>query len=948
MKLNEQQEIAANHRDGPCLCTAVPGSGKTRVIVERVARMVEGGIAPNSILCITFTNKAATEMKERVEKRVGETAKKIFIATFHRLASTVLRHHGHWIGYDANMTILDEDDQVSLMLQTSRQMDHELTKPEVKKIVWMVNDWRENLGTDDDLFEKFEEADKTELHPVAVEYLQRINKANMIDFSGMLSETYRLLKNYPQVLEAAQKRWKYFMVDEVQDTNLAQFKIVDLLCNHTKNIFVVGDLDQCQPSGTMVLTTSHGEVAIENLNEAKHKLVSFSSRSSAVLGRMHGLSFKKATRTKCDWFRTIHIADKETVCTSNHKWTVRLKREKLHNYHAVYLQKKGDMWRVGRTAIYRSTGRNGSGQFGPSLRGRQEGADAAWILKLCSSAVEAQTWEQIISCRYGIPTVCFNSNKQFDLPTIYDNIVMKVADRSLPIPLNERVGYCLANHKLLIDSPFWERRVSGISQDFGKRIPFCVAASNLIPEIMQIPVPTTGKEFEWMDFSITTQVGTKTVYSLDVERHEHYIADGIITHNSIYGWRGARSENVKDFQKEYGGKVVSLGKNYRSTPQIIAAADRLIRHNGDRIAVDFSTDNPDGAPVVCRSFGTDLQEADAVAKTIKQIIVSGKYGPKDIAVFYRMNSMSRAIEMAMITNQVAHNVIGNFSFFDRKEIKDCMAMLRFLVNPKDGIAFHRIANKPKRSLGDTTVGKIEMYAKTQDVTIMQAMKDIHFTSQAVKDGLSDVLNAYNFDPANLTVAECLSRLVEKLNYEQYLKDEDEEGGGADRIENIQEFIRDAARYSEENGSSVAQYLDKIALMTSADKADQEEAVSLMSGHASKGLEFPVVFIVGAEHGILPHKKAVEEREDGIEEERRLCYVMMTRAKNILSVTYCHRRQEGFAATKGQVKYKTVMPSQFLVEAGLVKALPKPKESQAFQLGSGKQQGVKQTVWDHMA
>lgn len=663
MQLNTEQELAANHVDGPCLCTAVPGSGKTRVIVERTARMIQKGVDPKSILAITFTNKAANEMKARVAKRVGEeTSKQIFIATFHRLASTILRSkHGKLIGYDRNMTILDEDDQVSLMLQTARQLEFELTRPEVKKIVWVTNDWRENLGDDDDLYEYFEKMEKTEWYNISAEYIKRINANNQIDFSGMLSETYRLLKDHPQVVEAAQARWKYFMVDEVQDTNLAQFKIIDLLCSHTKNIFVVGDLDQ-----------------------------------------------------------------------------------------------------------------------------------------------------------------------------------------------------------------------------------------------------------------------------------------------SIYGWRGARSENVTDFQKKYGGKVISLGKNYRSTPQIIKAADKLIRHNEERIDVNFSTDNPDGVPVLCKAFATDLAEADMVAKTVKQIIASGKYTGKDIAVFYRMNSMSRAIEMAMIANQVPHTVIGNFSFFDRKEIKDCFAMLRFLCNPKDGISFHRIANKPKRALGDTTVGKIELFAKDQNCTILEALKNIHLTAQSVRNGISEILNAYSFDPSKMTVAEVLTKLVKELNYEQYLKDEDEDGG-ADRIENIQELIRDAARFTEEKGGDVADYLEHIALATASDKSAEGDAVSLMSLHASKGLEFPVVFMLGVEQNILPHKKAVEERADGMQEERRLCYVGMTRAKNILSMSYCMKRQDGFAATKGKVNYKASMPSQFLRESGLLKEQPKQAAPQASDFDAQpRKQGYQRSNWDYCA
>lgn len=656
MKLNTEQELAANHRDGPCLCTACPGSGKTAVLVERTARMVQSGIAPSSLLCITFTNKAAAEMKERVAKRVGEeVGKKIFISTFHRLCSTILRYHGKWIGYDSNMSILDEDEQIDLTMQAARQMDFELTRPEIKKIVWQVNDWREKLEGDDELYDRFDDIDEPRWAGIAFEYIKRLNHANSIDFSGMLSETVRLLKNFPIVLEAAQKRWKYCFVDETQDTNIAQFEIVNILFSHTRNIFIVGDLDQ-----------------------------------------------------------------------------------------------------------------------------------------------------------------------------------------------------------------------------------------------------------------------------------------------SIYSFRGARLENITDFTKRYtDATVISLGKNYRSTPQIVKVADTLIRHNPDRIEVEFSTDNTDGPPVQCKAYANDIQEADGVAKQIKSIVNSGNYSYKDVAVFYRINSMSRAIEMAMISNQIPHTVIGNFSFFDRKEVKDCISILRFLVNPKDGIAFHRIANKPKRGLGDTTVGKIEMFAKENtDGDLMEAMRTMHFTSKAVVEGMNEIVAAYSFDHTKISVSESLVRLLDKIRYKEHI-DEDEDTK-TDRWDNVQELVKDTARFSAEHGPQVSKYLDQVALMSNSDKEADGNAVSLLSLHSSKGLEFPVVFMLGAEQGILPHKRAVEESPAGIDEERRICYVGLTRSKSILSVSYCQRRQEGFAAAKGQVKYKTSIPSQFLYEAGL---LIKGAESNQI---SNHRQGYRQEQWDYMA
>lgn len=587
--------------------------------------MIQHGIRANRILCITFTNKAADEMKARVAKSVGAAGDQIFVSTFHRLCSTLLREHGGLIGYRRYLTIMDEDESVDLMSQVARRRELELTKPQIKKICWILNDSRENLETDEQLFSRFDEAKIEHHYYVAKDYLEAAKGSNRVDFSGLLSETYRLLTERPEALRQVHARWSHFQVDEVQDTNYAQFKIVELIANHTKNVFVVGDLDQ-----------------------------------------------------------------------------------------------------------------------------------------------------------------------------------------------------------------------------------------------------------------------------------------------SIYGWRGARSENIRDFQKSYPGtKIISLGKNYRSTPQIVAVADQLIRHNMDRIAAKFETDNPPGPPVAVRAHPDDRIEAQTVARQIRQLVHGGHYSYKQVAVFYRMNAMSRAVEMAMIENNIPHTMIGSFSFFDRKEVKDCISMLKFLVNPCDGVSFHRIANKPKRALGDVTVGKIEKCAAEEKCTILEAIDRMDFKSESVNEGLAEIKKAFCFDFESKSVAECLDHVLKSLRYDEYLKlDED---SYEERKSNIDELIRDVARYS-----SIEEYLEHCALATSSDKEPDGNSVSLMSLHASKGLEFPVVFMLGVEQDILPHKKAVQERDDGMEEERRLCYVGMTRAEKVLVVNYCLRRQDTAYAKQGKVSHRASKPSQFLYEAGLLK------------------------------
>ena len=629
MALNPEQEQAASHINGPCLVTACPGSGKTKTIEERTSRLIEHGIPPHAILSITFTNKAADEMRERIGRRVGDQVKKMEIRTFHGLCARLLRKNGSVLGYGPNITILDDSDQIDLLAQVIRSLGHEYTKPMVKTVLWEINDSRENLENDDQAYARFRAQDEA-WFDISQQYMKKLKESNSTDFSGLLSETVALLGNQ-DVLDKIHKWVKYVQVDEVQDTNMAQFKIMDQLGKHTRNIFCVGDLDQ-----------------------------------------------------------------------------------------------------------------------------------------------------------------------------------------------------------------------------------------------------------------------------------------------SIYGWRGARQENVRDFLKMYpDAKIVKLGKNYRSTPQIIAVADKLIRHNPDRIAADFSTDNPAGSPVLVKAFDTDKMEAEWVANSCRQLISNGNAKPKEIAVFFRLNNMSRAVEMAMMAKKVPHKVVSAHSFYDRREIKDTLCMLRFLINPKDGIAFHRICNKPKRHLGDSTVGKLENIVSSTGVDMIQACKDFVTTSAKVKDGLGDIVLGFDWDPSGLSIPEVIVTLHKKLKYDEYLKEEDDDNKYDERKDNIDELIKSAAEYNAEHGPDIAQYLESLTLMSQIDGDDEEQQVKLMSLHASKGLEFPVVFMIGCEQDILPHKKAVQEREGGLEEERRLAYVGITRGKKLVTMSYCQKRQDTFSAKTGAVRFKKSEPSQFLVEAELI-------------------------------
>jgi len=636
--LNPEQTLAVNHRDGPCLVTSCPGSGKTRVIVERTIKLVESGVNPTSILSVTFTNKAAKEMRQRLLLRLGERAKQLTMLTIHAFCARCLRRYGHLLGYSANFAILDEDEQVDELAQVARQCGFDWNKKAVRYMAGQMDDCREKMLDEEDMKKVLDKKDSNWFIVVQT-YLERLRAKDRIDFSGLLTETLRLLKERKVALDAIQARFSYFQMDEAQDSNKVQMLIVELMASHTRNLVLVGDTDQ-----------------------------------------------------------------------------------------------------------------------------------------------------------------------------------------------------------------------------------------------------------------------------------------------SIYRFRGARPENITDFIRDYNPRIIRLGQNYRSTPQIVQIADNLIRQNPDRPADDFRTSNPAGPPVECRCFLTPEDEAHWIARQAREAIACG-LPPRRIAVLYRLNRMSRPLEAAMRSERVPHVVVGGFSFYDRTEIKDHLAMLRLLLNPFNGIAFQRIANKPKCDLGDVTVGKIEQFADAQKISVLDACrraKECVRSTKAQKGAIA-MAEAYNFDWKPIPLSQCLQQISDRLKYIEFLQKDDPESF-PDRSENVAELIDYAGQYSQPAEQSIPALLDQIALMTSADKSDKaKDAVTLSTIHCSKGLEFAIVMLPGWEAGILPHALAVEE-PGGLEEERRLAYVAATRAERNLAISYCRERVVSGSAGQGHLEYAATTPSRFLFEMGLLKYPPGSEEA----------------------
>jgi DNA helicase-2/ATP-dependent DNA helicase PcrA len=402
---------------------------------------------------------------------------------------------------------------------------------------------------------------------------------------------------------------------------------------------------------------------------------------------------------------------------------------------------------------------------------------------------------------------------------------------------------------------------------------------------------------------------------------------------SIYEWRGASPDAIPQFIKAGERKtgkceVIKLGLNYRSTPQIIKTADTLIRHCKQRIAVDFDTPNKPGEPVKCAKLDTPEAEGEAIAISIDNTIKSG-VPAREIAVFFRTNDMSRLIEQSLAKRQIPYQVIGSGSYYDRMEVRDVLSMLRFVCNPRDGISFHRVANKPARGMGDALIGRLESFAERHNLDLLTTLaeRNLEFIRDEHDKPLSDAAlracrecrSVFDLDFAQLNVANVAAALFERSRYDEWLKSRyDEKGEYEDRSRNVRELLNSIVEFARRNrGASIEDYLQSISLYTQGDDEKTENAVRLMSLHASKGLEFDVVYMIGLEHKILPHDKALQDRgERGLDEERRLCYVGFTRARKILRVTWCAKRQDSYAAGK-TARFRPTIPSQFLVEADLL-------------------------------
>ena len=352
---------------------------------------------------------------------------------------------------------------------------------------------------------------------------------------------------------------------------------------------------------------------------------------------------------------------------------------------------------------------------------------------------------------------------------------------------------------------------------------------------------------------------------------------------AIYGFRQANYKNILNFEKDYpDSKVVVLNQNYRSTSMILNAANSVIENNVERKEVNLFSELGEGVKIKYFRCNDGQGEVNQVISTINELLNSG-YKKSDIAIFYRTNAQSRVYEEAMIKNNFPYKVVGSYYFYKRKEIKDLISYLKLISNTKDDVAFKRVVNEPKRGIGSKTIDTLESIAANTNISMFDAV------SGGKEEKFKEIILELIKIKENVSLTELIDEVLDKTGYKSELESIDTLENSI-RLENLMEFRSITENFQNTTGSvNLEDFLDNISLI--ADKADYEEdddAITLMTLHSAKGLEFRVVFMVGMEEGIMPHANSFEE-ENGIEEERRLCYVGITRAKERLYLTNAKRR-----------------------------------------------------------
>jgi DNA helicase-2/ATP-dependent DNA helicase PcrA len=992
--LNAPQREAVTTLEGPLLVLAGPGSGKTRVITHRVAYLLrERPVAPWNVLAVTFTNKAAREMQERLEPLIGTPTRDLAVGTFHAICARILRREAEQagLGLDSHFAIYDDADQLGLVRQVLQDMSLDTKQYNPRAIHSIISRAKNDLLSPVQFAERVNKYFEEIAARVYKRYEEVLRQNNAADFDDLILLTYQLWLRNPAVLAQYQRRYRYVHVDEFQDTNKAQYELVRLLAGGTpetpghQNLCAVADDDQCLLAGTLITMADGSQRPIEAVAPGDQVLSGYGSgdfRPARVLATARreraGIGIRITTR-----------AGRTLVSTPEHTHFAGYRLGITPQLYFTYLMhKRGVGYRLGTSQVYTK------GQVKPVVgfmqRTRQEHADAAWVISSHMTENEARAEEYILTLRYGIPTLPFVPRAggslnglvhdaqyirrvfaAFDTEANGERLLTDIglspehphfrprsrnsnrphvmitlcADRRGSTPMHrislvgndpqaraalESLGMRVAVEKPGVNSWTYDamssdmavllERAERICQAVDADVIFTARLGRNGAEVIEnkslpfLPAGSVRPGMAMFDaeggYDVVERVEAvpldAPVYDLNIERTHNFIANGLVTHNSIYSWRGANPRVLLEMEQDFPGtRIVLLEQNYRSTQVILDAAHGVVRQNSARKDKKLWTERVGGDSIHVHEALNEEEEATFVVNEIRRLVARGECRRGDCAVMFRTNAQSRALEEQFIRSGVPYIVVGSRKFYERKEIKDVLAYLRLIANPLDTVSLQRVINVPNRKIGPKTYAEFQRWAEQQHLPPLEVLARIadHPTlataGKRALAGFGALLGDLRQAAGELKLPELLDRLLERSGYAAELQDGTDEG--QERWNNVLELRRVAQDFAEiEPAVALALFLENVALVGGADIAQtgeegtlaneerQRDAVTLITLHAAKGLEFPVVFIAGLEEGILPHIRSLESPQ-GLEEERRLAYVGITRAMHRLYLVHATRR-----------------------------------------------------------
>lgn len=982
IKFNDDQIVALNAK-GTVLLVAGAGSGKTAVITHKVSNIIKSGQAPpDRILALTFTNKAAEEMAER-------------LAEPDLLGRPICKNavDSPWIGtiHSCFYRILRED----LPLVDSRYAPKIVALHPGKAKIMIEKYLKEEGITEDSPYydpigilssisdaqaagyffetaqELFFHEDSTDKDAFVYRAWEGYIKAKLIgdgkgnryiDFQDMISLTVKMLEEHPNILQKWQGKFRYILVDEFQDTDMMQAKGIKMLAQEHGNLFVVGDMRQCVPEGTLITMFDGRKKLVEKVL-AGDKVQTYCRR-----GLTYSFVNANVRSVKCDFIRIKLESGKEIVCTPDHKFPVGfVKGQRKGGVVYVYLMYHTEYgWRVG---ITRNVG----------SRLRSETCDYMYVIASFNNELDARLHESYVSLRYHIPTQVFKPRgvrspyniegdalkmlykalgklhlegvdecfKHSGIDREYVNVPRSNGGQErdkqpvIRLSLSEQVSRHSKNtikprkrkypdRSSVLHEVILEFQGSRIKKHFSSYKKAFIFANTLalkyngyvqehcttpgrIPSVKALVLPASnifrdmylyiqredGTFIGDKVINISKESGMRTTYDLEVDQTHLYFANDILTHNCIYGWRGAQIALTTEFNERFNGTTIYMNRNYRSGSTIVDRSNCLISH-ADFEVPDVEANDTGGEVEYLGHFENDTDEAVAVVGTIQSYLDSDRK-PGDMVVLYRTNAQSAAIEDKLIHEGIPYIIRGSAGFYAREEIKDMTAYLSIvhdiMTEFKDGPAryainalltgqygfqteygaFERIINRPNRYLGRAFIGEWANHIR-RGSTPMGALEMGQYSKPYMGRNAGDfarLLRSFvqfcygdKFDLSQLVVF-----IRRALNYDTWISRNFTESTDNPKLDNLDTL---QVRISElPDLKSYLAYASASAKPES-DDGNNDKAVRLMTVHRCKGLEFPIVFVIGLSEGLLPHWRSMGG--NGIEEERRIAYVAITRAE----------------------------------------------------------------------